>query len=324
MSVAEANVLTENKTLQKYLDTIDRDAEAALKDARALLKGASSAFLSGKIASAFKADAKQLDKAWGAFNAAWNKVKAGKAKSSAELIKTYTRYVYALEALEATIVKHEALALSNLAPYAHEMFKVAVQVQEQRHKRIAVIAKCVQALLGPLKKAKEEVEDAKTTNTLSMISNALAFFSGPVGIVGKLASFGFTASDVVDVIMDDGSGNPLEAANGVVGDSVELAKKMKTGVKLATKLVSAFASVAFNMGKVDKAKKKVKFIERELSWLLAEAKKLEKDASDWASAVKHAKKGLENAAKTYQSLAKKHRSQTARRNQAIKEFKKWK
>lgn len=71
----------ESRAVQKYVQAINEDAETALSEHKANLGEMDD--YPNKYLSEYKSDAKALDKAWGDFNAEWNKIVFKKATEKA-------------------------------------------------------------------------------------------------------------------------------------------------------------------------------------------------------------------------------------------------
>ncbi len=95
-----AEDLINNPLVQKYIENVDKDAQAALDKMNADLGSAEFAQYPGSVISAYKADGAQLEKAWGAFNGEWNKVVFKQATDGKAATAAYSRYVLSLGVLK--------------------------------------------------------------------------------------------------------------------------------------------------------------------------------------------------------------------------------
>ncbi len=181
MAAKTAQDLVNSPLVQKYIEAIDSDATEALKTAKTVLSSSTAKLYSSTTLGAYKADRDRLDKCWGDFNAAWNKVVFGKPKDSKELIKTYSKYVLALTALEEANAKHEAMMNAGFAALAATLFSLLADWIKEMHKRCKALEKELKDLQKLLKKAQKEVTEAKWQTGLNIAVTAVSFCLGPVG-----------------------------------------------------------------------------------------------------------------------------------------------
>ena len=113
MDLETANELINSSVVQKYIENIDADAEAALDEMNSNIGGMSD--YPSHFITEYKADGAALDKAWGDFNGEWNKIVVGQAKDGKAAMTAYSRYVLTLCVLEEQNVRFGAYVEYNVA-----------------------------------------------------------------------------------------------------------------------------------------------------------------------------------------------------------------
>ena len=326
MGTKTAQDLVNNKAVQKYLARIDKDALAALKLSKTVLASSTVKYYSSKTLGAYKADRARLDKCMGDFNAAWNKVVAGKAKDSKELIKTYSKYVLALSTLEESNVKHEAMMTAGFALMAAAFLDLLTRWIKEMHKRCKDLETELKELRKLLKKAQKNVTEAKWQAGLNIAVTAVSFCLGPVGWGARVgvAVGGMATHTVIDAALGPSSGSPLGAANTVAGESVALADKLSTGSKHLAGGASAVLTLKMDTDEIEKAEKILREVRKKLRTVAAEYARLARATASWKTDIAKAQKQADTALKAYKAQVKKYKSHEKQRLELLKEFKTWK
>jgi|GEM_PF-2887175 len=326
MTAKTAQDLVNSSVVQKYIENIDRDSEKALKTAKTVLGSSTVKLYSSTTLSEYKADRDRLDKCWGEFNGAWNKVMFGKAKDSKELIKTYTKYVLALTALEEANAKHEAMMNAGFAALAATLLSLLADWIKEMHKRCKALEKDLKDLEKLLKKAQKEVTEAKWQTGLNIAVTAVSFCLGPVGWGARIgvALGGVAVHSVIDGALGPSSGSPLGAANTVAGESVELADKLSKGSKKLTGAASAVITLKMDTDEIAQAEKIVKEVRKKLNSVATEYDRLARATANWKTDIVKVQKQADAALSAYRSEVKKYKSHEKERQALLKEFKQWK
>lgn len=322
----KTNSITDNPVVQKYIDQIDTDAQAALDTADKVLKSETGKLYSSSTYSSYSGDRKRLDKCWGDFNAAWNSVVFGKAKDNKALIKTYTKYVLALEILEQANIRHEAVMTSRLAILIALLCKVLTRVIAAKKKRLEDLRKELEAVKALLEKAQRDVTEAKAQLVLNGAVTAVSFCLGPVGWGARIgvAVGGMAVHAIIDASLGPSSGSVEGSINTVAGESVELADKLSKGTKRLGGAASAVLTLGMDVGEIGQAQDIVKQVQKQLPKVLGKYRALAKESKGWANDLEKAAAGYSSALKTYQTAAKKAARSDKSRKELLKEFKQWK
>lgn len=326
MAAKTAQDLVNSSLVQKYIDTIDKDATEALKTAKTVLSSSTAKLYSSTTLGAYKADRDRLDKCWGDFNAAWNKVVFGKAKDSKDLIKTYSKYVLALTVLEEANARHRAMMNAGFAALAGTLLNLLAGWIKEMHKRCKALERELKDLQKLLKKAQKEVTEAKWQTGLNIAVTAVSFCLGPVGWGARIgvALGGVAVHSVIDAALGPSSGSPLGAANTVAGESVELADKLSKGSRKLTGAASAVITLKMDTDEIGQAENIVKEVRKRLNAVATEYDRLARATVNWKSDIAKVQKQADAALKAYRSEAKKYKSHEKERQALLKEFKQWK
>ncbi|MEX0281754.1 MAG: hypothetical protein AB3N13_11285 [Arenibacterium sp.] len=321
-----AQDLVNNPAVQKYIEQIDNDAQDALDLADKVISSPTGKLYSSSTLSAYNADYKRLDKCWGDFNAAWNKVVFGKAKDGKQLIKTYTKFVLALEILEQSNIRHEAVMTSGLATVIAAMHAVVLKIIAAKQKRLSKMEQELAAMQKLLIKAKKEVTEAEVQLALNVAVTAVTMCLGPVGWGARigLALGGIAVHVAIDASLGPSSGSFEGTANTVAGESVELVDKLSKGSKKIAGGAAAVVTLGMDIGEIGQAKEIVKKIQKELPKLAQEYASLAQESKKWSKQIDASNKALISAAKVYRSAAKKAAKSKKSRQELLKEFKQWK
>lgn len=326
MSTATANDLVNNPKVQKYISQIDSDADAALALADTVIKSPTGKLYSSKLMSTYKADAKRLDTCYGNFNAAWNKVAFGKAKDNKEIIKTYTKYVLALEVLEQSNSRHYAMMTAGFAIAAAALCKALLRFIAEMKKQLVELEKELKALEKLLKKAKREVTEAKAQMALNIAITAVSFCLGPVGWGARIgvAVGGLAAHSLVDAALGPSKGSLLGTANTAAGESVELVDKLSPGAKKLGGAASALITLKMDAGEIGDAEQIVKEVQIAIRRTSDRYIRILGQSKRWAKDISKLKKSYDNSLSAYNSAAGKFKSSQRKRDELLKEFKAWK
>ena len=318
--------LIDNPKVQKYIDAIDSDAQDAIDTADSVIKSPLGKLYSSSTLSAYKADRKLLDDCWGDFNAAWNKVVFKKAKDNKEIIKTYTKYVLALEILEQANTIHGAMLASGFAALAAKLIEMLIAFAENMQKACKELEAELKAMEARLKKAKREVVEAGAQAALNVALTAVTFCMGPVGWGARigLAIGSIGAHMVIDGALGPSSGSALGTVNTVAGDGVSLVDKLSKGSKSLVSGAGAVITLKMDTDEIGDAMDIVEGLQKDLKALVKKYESVTASAAKWKKDITGLKTKHDAALKAYESAANSYRSGTRKREELLKEFKAWK
>ena len=129
--------------------------------------------------SSYKADTTRLDTCWGKFNSAFNKVANGRAKDNKEIIKTYHKYVLALEILEESNTRHQAMMTAGFALAASAFLKLLIDWQKAINKMCKSLETELAKLEALVKRAKLQVAGASAQAALNLTLTGVYYVHGP-------------------------------------------------------------------------------------------------------------------------------------------------
>ena len=326
MSKKTAEDLVNDPKIQKYINNIDTDAQAAIDLANSVIGSPTGKLYSSKTLSTYKADVTRLDKSWGDFNAAWNKVVFGKAKSSKDIIKTYSKYVLALEVLEQSNTRHEAMMTSGFALAAAAFLNGLIEWTKSLKDRAKKLHAELLALQKLLKKAEIDVVGAHAQAGLNIALTAVTFCLGPVGWVARIgiAVGSIGTHMVIDAALGPSKGSAIGSLNTVAGESVELVDKLSKGTKRLAGGAAAVVTLKMDIDEIGDAEKIVKEVQKRIKAADQEWRALTISAITWNKRLGKLKKAYDASLKTYEAAASKFKSSQRKREELLKEFKKWK
>lgn len=318
------NPLADNPVVETYLAQIDSDVEAAIDLADMVLKSDAGKLYSPATRAELKGDRDRLDKCWENFNSAWNAVLSGKAKDNKALVKAYSKYVIALEILEQSNVKHEAVMTSGLAIMAAALHQVVLTVIANKKKRLGELKKELEDLLKLLQKAEREVTEAKAQLALNAAITAVTFCLGPVGWGARIgvAVGSMAVHTIIDASLGPSSGSIEGSVNTVAGESVELVDKLSKGSKRLGGAASAVITMGMDVGEIGDAYAIVAKIKKQLPKTQSKYDALVRESRKWASDIRKCTTNFDAAAKAYRSSARKAAKSSRTRQALMKEFKK--
>ncbi len=320
----EADDLVNSPAVQKYIAQIEADADDALAIAKTVLSGMSS--YPSKFISEYKADESRLDKAWGDFNAEWNRVVFGKAKNSKALIAAYSRFVIALTILEEQNVRFGAFVKAKFALFAASFIAFFILVIKANAKRFAKLKKDLIELQSLLKKAKREVTEAKAQLALNAALTVVTLCLGPAGWAARagIAAASFTAHIVIDASLGPSKGSAVGTLNQAAGDVIGVPDKIKGPWGKIGGAASGVLTLGLDVGEIGDAKKIVKRVQDKIRAVARECVSLQGKVQADAKKLTGLRDKFKKALKTAESNAGKYKSKAGERKKLIKEFNKWK
>ncbi len=321
-----AKDLVNDPKVQKYIDAIDADADAALALAKKVLGSSTAQYYSSATLSAYKGDVTRLDKSWGDFNAAWNKVVFDKAKSSKDIIKTYSKYVLALEVLEQSNARHEAMMTAGFAVLVAALVEMMLKWIDALKKHLKDLEKELKDLLALAKKAERDVTGAKAQTALNIVVTGISFCLGPVGWGARIgvALGGIATHVVIDAALGPSKGSAIGTLNTAAGESVELYDKLSSGSKKMAGAAAAVLTLKMDVDEVGQAEKIVKQVQKRVKSASNEYAKLLRQSKTWSADIAKLKKQSDSALRTYEAAAAKFKSHQRKREELLQEFKQWK
>lgn len=320
MNLETAKKLVDSSVVQKYIENIDEDAQAALDAADDNLSSLG-AYPSGSV-SAYKARRAALDKAWGEFNAAWNDVVLGKAKDGKAAMVAYRNYVVALTALEADNVMWSAYVEARFAEFASAFIGFLIQLLKNIGKSFQDLEAELKDLKKALEKARKEVKEAEAQRVIDVAITAVSLCLPAVGLGAGLAIAAgtFTVQMVVDAALGPGKPGVLGTVNNAAGDAIGLVPKIKPSFAKFGGAVSGIIALKLDSDEVDDAKKIVAKIRERMKTVQKTMERLLPFVANGAVKLANLQKAFDKSLQVAQSKAKAYRSAEAQRLGLLKEL----
>lgn len=327
MDLEAAKKLIENPSVQKYIATIDGDAEIALKEKEATIAGMDD--YPDKYRSEYKRDAKALDDAWGDFNAEWNTIVFGKAKDGKAAMSAYKKYVITLGILEQQNVRFGAYVDADAAYQATFLITAMMAYVETLKKRIRDVQDELKELDKVLRKVNRLLDQAEIQRAANLAINSLTLMLTFIPGIGTGASFAISiGSSAVGMILDEALGpnktdlpDWINTSVGLAGDYPKLFKpKYSKFISAGTALYDLYDDtdeVGEAKAMVEKAKKKIKDTEKALD-------QLNKLLVQYSEKLPVMHKALKASIKEAAAAAKTYKSAEAERMMLLKELAKLK
>ena len=315
-----------SKKIQKYIEQIDTDADDAMSLADSVISSAVGKLYSSSTLSTYKADVSRLDRSWGDFNGAWNKVTFGRAKNGKELTKTYTKYVLSLEILEAANARHGAVLTSGIATVIATFHALVLKLIKEKKKKLEALYAELLVLKKLLEKAKREVKEAAAQAALNAGLTAVTLLMGPVGWGARIgvAVGSMALHHIIDASLGPSRGSVAGSLNTVAGDTASLVDKLSKGQRTFGGAVSGVVTLGLDASEIGDAVKIVDEVKKRMKVVSKQLDKLLRDAQNWARDTKVAEKNYRSALSAYDAASKKVKKASQSRKQLLKEFKAWK
>ena len=320
MDLETAKKVTESPVVQKYIEQIDADAQAALDQADTNLGGMGD-FPSGSVAE-YKSHRAALDKAWGDFNAEWNKVVFGKAKDGTAAMTAYRAYVIALTVLEEDNVVIGAFVEAKVAQFTAGFLALLIEVIKGIQRRFGELLKELQALETMLKKAKKDVKGAEAQRVINLAITAVSLCIPVVGLGAgiAIAATTFTVQMVVDASLGPGNPSAIGTINTAAGDVIGLPKSIKPPFAKLGGAASGLITLKLDNDEIADAKKIVQQIQAQMKSVQSSMKTLEPWVANSAIQLEKLHQAFEKALEQAQSKAKAYKSAEAQRLGLLKEL----
>lgn len=321
MDLETAKELIESPLVEKYIETIDTDAQHALDEMEDNLSEMGD--YPSKYISEYKSDGKALDDAWGAFNEQWNLLAFGKAKDGRAAMSAYKRYVITLEVLEEQNVRFGAYVEADVAGMAALFLAFLISAIKAIRKRCKALYDELTGLLKLLQKAKKDVKGAELQRQINVAISIVSLCIPGVGLGAgiAIAATTFTVQMIVDASLGPGSPGALGIANSAAGDCIGLPKQIKPKFAKLGGAASGILSWKLDSDEIGDAKKIVAEVQKRIKSVQKSIKGLEVYLnSDIGDLEKH-QENFEKALKQARSAEGKFKSHQSQRLALLRELK---
>jgi hypothetical protein len=321
MDIEEAKKLINSPVVQKYIEQIDADAQTALDEMNTNL-GAMSDYPSSAI-SEYKADGAALDKAWGDFNAEWNKIVFGQAKDGKAAMAAYTRYVLTLCVLEQQNVRFGAFIEADVAGFAAVFIAFLIEFTKRIREKFKALLEELKELEALLKKAKKEVKEAEAQRIINVAITAVSLCIPAVGLGAGIAiAVGtFTVQMALDAALGPGKPGALGTVNTAAGDAIGLPKSIKPKFAKMGGPLSGVLTFKLDSDEVADAKKIVETVRARIRSIEKTIKALEPFLDTDGSKLEKMQDAFEKALAAAKAAQGKYQSAESQRLGLLKELK---
>ena len=320
MDLATANELINSPVVQKYIENIDADAEAAPDEMNSNIGGMSD--YPSHFISEYKADGAALDSAWGDFNAAWNTIVVGQAKDGKAAIDAYTHYVLTLGVLEQQNVRFGAFVEYNVAGLAAAFIDFFMDFLKRARKDFEELHTELLELEKLLKKAKKEVKEAEAQRIINVAITAVSLCIPGVGLGARIgiAVGTFTVQMALDAALGPGDPGALGTVNTAAGDAIGIPKQIKPKFAKLGNAASGILTFKLDSDEVAEAKKIVAKIKDRLTTINKILKRLEPLLENDTAKLEKLKEGFDKAVEQAKAAAAKYKSAENERLGLLKEL----
>lgn len=320
MDLETAKRIIDNPVVQKYLEQMDDDAEDALDEMKAYLSEMSD--YPSHYISEYKGDGDALDKAWGDFNAEWNKVVFGKARDGKAAMAAYKRFVLTLCILEEQNVRFGAYVEADVAHFAAVFLLFMIEFTKHLRNRFKELHDDLKALEALLKKAKREVKEAEAQRAINIAITVVGLCIPAVGLGAGIgiAVATITVSTVVDASLGPGKPAVLGTLNTTAGATVGLPKQVKPKWAKFGGAAAGLYTLKLDSDEIGDAKKIVKAVQDKMRAAEKTIKMLERFLVGDAAKLAKMQDSFEKALKTAKSEEKKYKSAERQRLALLKQL----
>lgn len=320
-----AESLVDRPIVKKLLKAIDDDAYAAIDTAESVIASPTGKLYSASTLARYKGDVARLDRCWGDFNAAWNRVKNGRVRSNKEIIKTYHKYVLSLEILEVSNVRHEAMMQAGFAELAALLLDKLIVGTKDFRKRCKALEARLTELRALIKTAERQVIGVGAQAAVNLALTGVMSCFGPAGIGARLGlvAVSIGAQVVIDAALGSSGASVLgtftSASVEVTGAAPRFdaaGKRLFAGVNAVINLKMDADEMAEAIAIMEKLKKALIETDKEYRELCRMVGRLSLD-------VGKLKVSYDRALRTFESAAGRFRSSQRRRMELMREFRAW-
>ncbi|MCR8725061.1 hypothetical protein [Frigidibacter sp. ROC022] len=320
MDLETAKAIIESRVVQKYLEQVDTDAEAALDTLDAnvkLLKTYPPAMV-----SQYKKDGTALDKAWGVFNQEVNSITFGKARDGKAAMAAYSKYILTLEVLEAQNVRYSAYIGAKVAELVAALLKLVIEITKKMREKFKELLVELKALEALLKKAKKDVKGAEAQRIINVGITAVSLCIPAVGLGAGIAiAVGtFTVQTIIDSQLGPGSPGAMGSLNNAVGDTIGLPKQVKPKFAKLGGAATGLIALKMDSDEVADAKRIVTEVQKRMKKVQALLKTLDGFLSKDVGFIEKAEMAMLKAMDAAERGAKLYRSQAQVRKGLLKEL----
>lgn len=320
MDIETARAFVNDPRIQRYINTIDRDAEAALDAARS--NAAALGMLPTRFRNDYRRDATALDRAWGDFNAAWNDISVGNAQDGRAAMRAYTRYVLKLGVLEASNAKFGAYVRAGVFTAFAALSAAYYRHARQIKRRMEQDIRFLRGLDRELRRARRELTEAEAQRVINVAITAVSMLISVSTLGAGLVVAGglFAIQSSVDAALGP-SGPSLDgSAVNAASDLTALPNRLSPGmVRFAGGAAGIYGLVA-DTQEVALAESNIRTIEQMMRDYQRSAPRLQRMLRDAARDVSMALAFYEGTVRQARAERRRFRSQEARRQGLLREL----
>ena len=320
MDLETAQRFVNSPAVQRYINAIDSDAEAALDEAAVNRRALS--MLPNRTLSEISRDEAALDRAWGDFNQEWNRIVTARAEDGRAAMTAYSRYVLTLGVLEQTNAKFgsrvRAGAFTALAGLASIYEQQARRVQRQ----MAADLRFLQNLDRELRRARRELTEAEAQRVINVAITAvsLCITVSTFGVGLAVAGAIFTTQTVVDAALGPSGPSLPGTANNATTNFLGLPGMMRPASARFAGAAGGVIGFSMDCDEVTLARSNIRRIRDMMAQYQRAAPRLDRMLKDAARRVELARALYEGAVRQARAEARSFRSADRERQGLLREL----
>jgi len=320
MDLETAQTFVNSPAIQRYINAIDRDAQAALDEAASNRRALS--MLPSRTLGDIRRDEAALDRAWGDFNQEWNRIATARAEDGRAAMTAYSRYVLTLGVLEQTNARFgsrvRAGAFTALAALASIYSQQAQRVQRQMARDLRFL----QTLDRELRRARRELREAEAQRVINVAITAvsLCISVSTLGAGLVVAGAVFTTQTVVDAALGPSGPSLPGSANNAAGNIAGLPRVMRPARARFAGAAGGVIGFSMDCDEVMLAESNIRRIRDMMVQYERAAPRLERMLADAARRVELARAMYEGAVRQARAEARAFRSAERERQGLLREL----
>lgn len=320
MDLATAQAFIANSSIQRYVNRIDADAQAALDEMSTNASALS--MLPSSFRTEYRRDATALERAWDDFNEQWMRIDRGQARNGRAAMNAYSRYVLTLGVLEqqnnrfGAYVRARAFLLLSTLSTAY--LRHAKRVRKHMLRDLAFL----NSLDRELQRARRELRGAEAQRAINAAISAvsLCITVSTLGAGLAIAAGIMAVQTAVDAALGPSGPSLSGAAVNATGDLVGLPGAMRPGLARFGGATTGIISFAMDTDEVALAESNISTIRTMMEQYNRAAPGLQRMLVAAARDVTLAQEIYEGAVRQARTQARNFRSHESQRRGLLREL----
>lgn len=309
-----------NRAVQRYIERIDEDTQAALDEHADNLTALS--MLSGRSLSTYRSDAAALRSAQDAFNTEWNRIQNAQARDGRAASTAYARYVLTLGVLEADNARFG----SHVQARTFTLWSLLARAYLRRTKRVVKLMRANLAFLrnlhNELRRARREATEAQVQRVLNVAITAasMCITVSTLGAGLALAAGIFAVQTAADAALGPSGPVMSGAAVNATSDLAGVPGAMSTGNARLIGAGAGIISLVQDTDEVALAESNLRIIRDMMVRFRREAPRLQRELNAAAREVNTARQLYEGAVRQARAQARSFREVDGQRRGLVREL----